>query len=48
MKMTEFEEDSEQTDADHTTEEHVWTNVAERPTGEDMDIQRERMVSNTV
>lgn len=41
--MTEFEEDSE---PNGDTEEHVWTNVAERPTGEDMDIQRERMVSS--
>ena len=42
--MTDFEEDSEQNESDPVTEEHIWTNVGERPTGEDMDSERERMV----
>ena len=41
FEMTDFEEGS----SEKESEKHIWTNVAERPTGEDMDTQRKQMVS---
>ena len=38
----------EETDSRNDSEEHMWTRVDERPTGEELDEQRNRMVSTTL
>lgn len=43
--MTEFDEDIENSsETNTTTEEYIWTHAAGRPTGEDIDNEREKMV----